>query len=504
MSIIRRFPRESGPERYTTPQRKHNVGTSTYPINPQYFGYDNGLGNIAEDDNVQSKPPAPIATVAAIISIISQTCGQLPRRIYEDGMVSRAPIPGQREKYPHLIGRPNGKDAMSGNTFWEAVFASVEGWGNAYVWIDRIGLGHRGVNGLYFLMPQRVKPFREGNTVRYRLDDNQEKSYGADEILHIAKNMYDGVMGMTPIRAGNLSHDLSESAERMGLAFMKRGATVGGVVSSPEKMNTEEVDEFYDNFDKFHAGGLNAGAVMLVDGNMKYEKIGIPMNEAQFLETRQFEREEILAWYAPGMPHHLLGWKSSASNWGTGVEAQSIAFVQYVLLSRLRRVEELISELFLPAELEFQFTVDELLRGDSKVRAEVYNRMRQAGVVSADEWRALEHMAPRGVEDDYWQPLNMARISKDSGDVLANSNTPEPIVPGMAAEQLVGELRCGNQECGSRADGRKGALLGRNVGAAEIMCHQCGKVTKLKPGEALRDHHDLSEALDVELAKRMA
>ena len=502
MSIIRRFL--SG----TPPPRKHNIGTSTYPINPQYFGYDNGLGTIAEDDTVQSKPPAPIATVAAIISIISQTCGQLPRRIYEDGVVSRAPIPNQREKYPHLIGRPNGKDAMSGNTFWEAVFASVEGWGNAYVWIDRIGKGDRGVQGLYFLMPQRVKPFRDGNTVSYRLDDDQNKSYRSDEILHIAKNMYDGVRGMTPIRAGNLSHDLSESAERMGLAFMKRGATVGGIVSSPEKLNQEESDEFYDNFDKFHAGGLNAGAVMLLDGNMKYEKIGIPMNEAQFLETRQFEREEILAWYAPGMPHHLLGWKSSASNWGTGVEAQSIAFVKYVLLSRLRRVEELVSELFLPPELEFEFTVDELMRGDSKVRSEVYNRMRGSGVLSADEWRALEHMAPRGIDDDYWQPLNYDRISKDSGDVLVDSNTPEPIAPepidpGMAAEHIVGELRCGNQECPSRADGRKGALLGRNVGAAEIMCNQCSQVTKIKPGEALRDHQDLSEALDVELTRRL-
>ena len=275
-------------------------------------------------------------------------------------------------------------------------------------------------------------------------------------------------------------------------------------MSSPEKLNREEADEFYEDFDKFHAGGLNAAAVLLVDGGMQYEKIGIPPNDAQFLETRQFQREEILAWYAPGMPHHLLGWKSSASNWGTGVEAQSIAFVKYVLLSRLRRVEELVSELLLPPELEFEFAVDELLRGDSKARAEVYNRMRMAGVLSADEWRALERMSPRGIEDDYWQPLNMDRISQESGDVLMDSNTPEPIAPGMAAEHLIGELRCGNDKCPSRADGRKGALLGRNVGTAEIMCQQCGEVTKVKPGEALRDHQDLSEALDQELTRRMA
>ena len=167
MGLIRRFL--SG----QPPARKNYIGT--YPVNPQFFGVD-GLANLTDDDMVQSKPPAPIATVAAIISVISQTCGQLPRRIYEDDSVSRAPIVDTEGRYAHLTGRPNSKDAMSGNTFWEAVFASVEGWGNGYIWLDRVGKGYLGVQGLYFLMPQRMKPFRDDDRVRYRIDDDQTKS----------------------------------------------------------------------------------------------------------------------------------------------------------------------------------------------------------------------------------------------------------------------------------------------------------------------------------------
>ena len=442
-------------------------------------------------------PPAPIATVAAIIAIISQTCGQLPRHVVRDMDVDRTPV--REPRFRHLTGQPNQLDALSGNTFWESVYASVEGWGNAYIWQDRIGPGWENVVGIHFLMPQRIRPYRDNNYVRYKVEDDAALSRSPDEILHVAKNAYDGLIGMSPVRAGALSHRLAVEAERTALAFFRSGTTVGGVVMHPEKLNRPEIEEFYEDWAKYHAGGGRAGNVVLLEGNAKYERIGIPPEEAQFLETRQFSREEILGWYAPGMPHHLLGWNSTASNWGTGVEQQSIAFVKYVLLSRLRRVEEMVSELLLPAEMGFMFDVEELMRGDSRARAAVHAMMRQWGVLSADQWRHREGMGPRGVPDDYLSPLNMERVSVQTGraaDRVRQNN--------VAAEYPLGDMRCSNAECTSRKDGRRGALLARKVAAAEVRCNQCGEVTVMQSGEAIRDDQDLSDALDQELTKRLS
>ena len=460
---------------------------------PGLFGL--GVGT----PGASSGPPTPIATVMAIINVISQTCGQLPRHI------TRADVRDKRtldtSQWRHLLYKPNGLDAMRGNTFWEAVFASVEGWGNAYIWVDRTTAGWRGVRGLHFLMPQRVQPFRDDNRTRYRLEGDDQRSRTPDEVAHIAKGALDGINGVSPLRAGAMTHELTIQAERTGLTFFRRGTTTGGVVMHPEKLNQPQVDEFYDNFRRFHQGGRNAGNVLLLQGNAKYERIGIPPSEAQFLETRQFQREEILGWYAPGMPHHLLGWRSSASSWGTGVEQQSIAFVKFVLLSRLRRVEEMIETDFLPDDLRYRFDVVDLMRGDSKARSEVYGRMRQLGVLSADEWRLDEAMAPRDIPDDYLNPLNMTSVPADGGQVAMPAAPPDS-APGSMFE-LVSEMRCQNPDCRTRKNGGRGALLARNVGAASVVCRACGEETVLRAGETVRDMADLEAALDEELAMRL-
>ena len=448
--------------------------------------------------NVRSTPPAPIATVHAIISVISKTCGMLPRHIIERAGPHRLAV--DDEQYDYITRAPS-ETPLRGAAFWEAVFASIEGWGNAYVWRDRIGGTSGRTDALHFLMPQRVTPKRGpgGRGVVYAIEDDTSETRTADEIGHIASLALDGVEGLSPVRAGAITHRLATAAERGALSFFRRGATVGGVVVHEEELNQTEVDAFYENFGRFHAGAANMGNVLLLEGNAKYERIGIPPGEAQFLETRQFEREEILSWYAPGMPHHLLGWRSNASMWGTGVEQQGIGFVTYVLLSRLTRVEEWIDAALLPRELRIRFDVRGLLRADSRARSEMLARMRQAGVLSANEWRALEDLPPRDVVDDYLSPLSMQRIDADSGEPIASATggaqPPRPPAVATAAgdsEHLIGELRCSS-----------GHLLARRVGAAEIKCRRCGELVTVRAGQVIRDSGDLSEALTDELAQRV-
>ena len=505
MSVIRRIL--AGPP---PPQRD-----TFAPADPEPGLYGLGVGLHGR----KSAPPAPISTVNAIITVISQSCGALPRHIIERDGRGRKPIDNPAFRY--LTGKPNRLTAMTGNSYWEAVFASLEGWGNAYAWVSRLpGDPMRppwqGVEGLYFLMPQRVRArlADDGRRPEYIIDGNRAKPYGRRDVLQAAKGMLDGVEGISPLRAGAMTHQLAHQAESTALAFFRRGATVGGVVMHPEKMEQSEVDAFYENMEEWHQGGRRAGNILLLQGNAKYDKIGIPPNEAQFLETRHFEREELVGWYSPSIPPHLLGWRASASNWGTGVEQQTIGFVSFTLLPRLRHVEELIGEELLPPDLQYRFELKGILRGDSKARAEVMAKMRQWGALSREEWRALEDMPPLdAVEDDVMAPHNAGRISTVTGDQIpmappgkANGTrpAPPPSPAGAMHGHLVGEMRCGNDACPSRRHGGPGALLARNVGAATVVCRQCHEPTTLAGSERLRDVHDLVDAVVEDLAVRLA
>ena len=256
--------------------------------------------------------------------------------------------------------------------------------------------------------------------------------------------------------------------------------------------------------------GLGAfGVVPLLGKGAKWIQTTIAPADAQYLEGRAFQREEIVGLYAPGLPHHLLGWKSNASNFGTGIEAQGIHLVQFVLMDRLLAFEGMINDTLLPEELAFKFNVDGLLRGDSKQRTERMTRMRQWGVLSADDWLEFEDQAPRGIPDDYLSPKNVERLDADSGAALGAAAGPPPPGPPQAppappqqpqppvqgrrprtCTATLTEARCTNPDCTSTQGARRGALMATNVGTATLKCPHCKVRTRVRDGYALRDETD--------------
>ena len=279
-----------------------------------------------------------------------------------------------------------------------------------------------------------------------------------------------------------MAHDMAVQLERFGRTFLRKGAAPSGVVTATADLDPATVKEFYQRWDDMHSGAENVGSVVLVQGGSGFERITIPPEEAQYLQSRAFSREEVLGYYAPSMPHHLLGWKSNTSNFGTGIEAQGQHLVRYVLLNRLMLVEDAISQELLPPELEIEFDVSRLLRGDAKTQAEVYSKMRLGTALGAEEWRAETGFPPREFGDDYMYPRNMMRIDAETGDEWGAEDEPEepaaaapimfpqPPPPNDEEETaaLVLEARCENESCPSRAGGKRGQLIGQNVGQADL------------------------------------
>lgn len=227
------------------------------------------------------------------------------------------------------------------------------------------------------------------------------------DVLHIPGLGFDGLVGYSPIAMAKNSIGMAIACEEYGARFFSNGAAPGGVLEHPGTV--KEPQKIRDSWNKSFMGTPNSHSIAVLEEGMKYTPIGISPNEAQFLETRKFQINEIARIFR--VPPHMVGdlEKSSFSN----IEQQSLEFVKYTLDPWVSRWEQsMVRSLLLPNEKKeyfVKFNVDGLLRGDYQSRMNGYATARQNGWMSANDIRELE---------------NLDRIPKeDGGDLyLVNGN----------------------------------------------------------------------------------
>ena len=268
-------------------------------------------------------------------------------------------------------------------------------WGNTYAQIIRNGKGE--VLALYPLMPDRMNVDRdESGNIVYEYMVSQEDApinsgstvkLSPSEVLHIPGLGFDGLVGYSPIAMAKNAIGLAIATEEYGSKFFANGATPSGILEFPGTVKEpERVRESWNR----GFGGENKHKVAILEQGMKYTPISISPNEAQFLETRKFQIDEIARIFR--VPPHMIGdlEKSSFSN----IEQQSLEFVKYTLDPWVVRWEQSIKRtLLLPDEKGVyfaKFNVDGLLRGDYQSRMNGYATARQNGWMSANDIRSLE------------------------------------------------------------------------------------------------------------------
>ena len=461
-----------------------------------------GLGVGSSSMGGESRPPSGLSTSFATIKVLSGIQGALPRTISERDSAAHTPL-----RLPHLSylwGKPN-RNIQVPKSWWTGAFAHLEGWADIFMWYNLFGST---LTGLNLIHPSRVHVFIRGGRKYFTLDGNATPEYTTDEILHIPGLSFDGVRGIPPVQAGMLAHRLSNLQNQWSSNFLRQGAGVSGIVSIEGDGDEDAIKQFYKDWDERHAGASNVGSVVVLSGAGKFERVTVPPEEAQLLESRMFSREEVLSCYAPGLPHHLLSWRSNTSNFGTGIEQQGRHLVEFVLLNRLELIEDAIDHNLLEPEMQFNFDVSRLLRGDLKTQADISVKMRQATTLSADEWRAQMHMPGRGIEDDYQSPKNMTRIGASSGEDLdAGEPAPRqqpPMRPPMQdPAALLLEARCNNAACRSTRGGRPGKLLAQNAGDVDLYCTDCKATTRIRRGQVLRDDLDIAHAVAERVNRRL-
>lgn len=287
---------------------------------------------------------------------------------------------------------------MTAFVFRETLMSHLLIYGNAYAQIIRNGRGD--VIGLYPLMPDRIKVDRDDKNrlvYIYSRYDEANPNYKVqgdivlhqEDVFHVPGLGFDGLVGYSPIAMAKNAIGISLACEEYGASFFGNGASPSGVLEHPGVIkNPERVREAWQ---KAYGGNNNHRTAILEEG-MKYTPISIPNNEAQFLETRKFQIEEIARLYR--VPLHMIGDLEHATF--SNIEHQSLEFVKYTLDPWIIRWEQALQKALLSesekSKYFIKFNVDGLLRGDYASRMQGYATARQNGWLSANDIRDMEEM----------------------------------------------------------------------------------------------------------------
>lgn len=384
------------------------------------------FGRTTSGKAVNERTAMQTTAVYSCVRILAEAVASLPLHIYRYSDTGKERVP-EHPLYTILHDEPNVD--MTSFIFRETMMSHLLVYGNAYSQIIRDGAGR--VLGLYPLLPDKMEVDRleNGELVYYYSRYSEENPNFRDlgrialrqqDVLHIPGLGFDGLVGYSPIAMAKNAVGMTLACEEYGASFFANGANPGGVLEHPGVL--KDPGKVRESWNSVYRGSGNAHKIAVLEEGMKYQQIGIPPEEAQFLETRKFQINEIARLYR--IPPHMVGdlEKSSFSN----IEQQSLEFVKYTLDPWVIRWEQSLQKaLLLPEEKKEYFiklNVDGLLRGDYQSRMSGYATARQNGWMSANDIRELEDLNPIPEEEGgglYLINGNMTKL-KDAGIFAGN------------------------------------------------------------------------------------
>jgi len=352
--------------------------------------------------------------VFACVRIIAETLASLPLITYR--RLTRGKERAQDfYLYSKLHDSPNPE--MSSLVYREAITSHVALWGNGYSEIELDQAGR--VVNLWPLLPNQTKPQRDPKTgeIAYTTYVPGKGTYvlPSYRVFHVRGLGMNGLLGLSPIAMARRAVGLALGTEEYGARFFGNNAQPGVVLKHPGTLSDEAYKRMTSSWNEAHMGLSNAHRAAILEEGTGIEKIGVPPEDAQFLETRKFQTTEIARLYR--IPPHMLADLDRATF--SNIEQQSLEFVMYTMAPWLARWEQEISRsLLLERERSIyfaEFLVDGLLRGDIASRYGAYAIGRQWGWLSANDVREKENMNPREGGDGYLSPLNMVETREGEG-----------------------------------------------------------------------------------------
>lgn len=383
--------------------------------------------------------------VFAAVSLIADSVSTLPMMLYEDQAEGDRRRVSDANPFARLLHRaPNPE--MTAQEFYETITGHVCLWGNAYAAIERQG-GRPA--GLWPLRPDRmtvmladaqgdvyepgaIRPDRLAGLHRvyvYQLPDNTHLAIDRDDILHVRGLGTDGYVGLSPIGVARNAVAMEQAAAKFGAGFYANSAIPKGLLEFPPQQNKknltkEEKSRIKREWNQNYGGFDRSYGLAILEGGVKFHTLGMPMEDAQFLETRKFQVSEIARIFR--VPPHLIGEVDRSTSWGSGIAEQNLGFLTYTLRPWLERIEQAINRdlgdgrsgtSLSDQGFVAEFLIEGLLRGTTKERFEAYEIAIRNKLLLPNEARRAENLAPLVGGDEPFTPLNMGVPSSNILDV---------------------------------------------------------------------------------------
>lgn len=377
------------------------------------------------------------SAVFASIRLLSWSAAMLPLLTYR--RQTRGKIRAEDHPlYPLLKEQTNPE--MTAFDFRSTIMSHAVGRGNGYAEIEWSNAGEP--LALWPLNPAKMTPERVGGQLRYLYDlpDGTTANLPSWRVHHIKGLSGNGLTGYSPIRLAMQAIGLGMATEEFGSRFFGNGARPGVIIRHPGVLSDNAFKRLKESWSADHQGLSQSHRMRILEEGMDIETVGVPPEEAQFLQTRQFQVTEIARWFS--VQPHMIADMSGATF--SNIEEQGVEFVTYSLGPWLTNSEQALArDLLMPSErrtMVIEHLVDGLLRGRTSERFAAYQSALQGGWMSPNEVRERENLNPYDGGDTYLLPMNMAPAA-GVGSVTDAT--------GRAMRWMVHDEECGCASCRS-------------------------------------------------------
>lgn len=358
------------------------------------------------------------------VTLIAQTLAQVPLILYK--RLERGKERAISEQLYHVLhDEPN--PYMSAYTYYETLQGHILTWGNAYAEIEWEPDGQ--VRHLWPLRPDKMQvKWKDGKIVYiYSLPAGENAEIKYKDILQIPGYGFDGLIGYDPITMVREAIGLAKATEEFGSRFFSNGSQLSGVLTHPQQLKDTSREHMKESWEKMHQGLSNKHRIAILEEGVTFQQIGVPPENAQFLETRKFQVTEIARFLH--LPPHMIADMEHATF--SNIEHQGIEFVTYTMMPWFTRWAQNVNRKLIPLAdkrtMFSEFLPAALLKGDVLSRYQSYAVGRMNGWLSADDIREMENMNPIDGGDVYYMPLNMMPLGESAPAPLTIRSLDEGI-----------------------------------------------------------------------------
>lgn len=384
---------------------------------------------VAAGTRVSESTAEGIPAVFACVAFLSETVAQTPLKLMRRTERGRVPDE-QHPLYTLLHDLPNPE--MTAFDFRSTMMRWLSLWGNAYAEIVRDSQGR--IVSLWPLRSDRMTIGRDRlNRLVYRYEgpNGQPITYAFDAarppILHLRIHSLDGINGRSPVRVLRESLGLTLAASEYGARFFGGDGSLRGVLQTAGTLTPAAKQNLRESWTQLYGGVQGKHRIAILEQDLKYQAIGVPPEDAQFLQTRKFQLQEAARIYR--VPLHLIGDLERSTN--NNIEHQGIEVVKFTLMPYFVSWEQSIKRDLLTNKSfnthDAVFVVNALVRGDMLSRFQSYAVARQWGWMSVNDVLSLEDSETINNGDRYLEPMNM--VEAGAGPIEMEPHEPTSAAP---------------------------------------------------------------------------